>query len=295
MKLDRKTANIINILAFLLLCCLLIGCNPVSDNPTERGLKKQITWQKDGAEMSLIPAGSFNMGDENITYANPVHLVTLDAFYMDVREVTVKQFKKFVQESGYIYNHWDDVSKYSPTDQNPMIYVDWYQAMEYAKWAGKRLPTEAEWEYAARGGLVKKQYPWGDKISHDNANYAGVDGKDIWDQETAPVASFPPNGYGLYDMAGNVHEWCLDVFDHTFYSQRARKNPIAGHPSIEGIVTNYNEDASSARVLRSGGWTYSKCYVSVAYRDYANTDHRFNTGGFRCVLGLTNSFSSDEN
>ena len=107
MRLDKKTANIINILAFSLLCCLLIGCNPVSDNPTERDLKKQITWQKDGAEMSLIPAGSFDMGDENITYANPVHLVTLDTFYMDVREVTVKQFKKFVQESGYIYNHWD--------------------------------------------------------------------------------------------------------------------------------------------------------------------------------------------
>ena len=107
-----------------------------------------------------------------------------------------------------------------------MIYVDWYQAVEYAKWAEKQLPTEAEWEYAARGGLVRKQYPWGDEISHDNANYAGIGGKDIWDENTAPVGSFAPNGYGLYDMAGNAHEWCLDVFNPTFYSQVTKKNPL---------------------------------------------------------------------
>ena len=294
MKIKKRISRGIKEFTLLVLCCL-VGCDPVSDDLIERHVKKRVNWKKDGAEMVLIPAGSFEMGDENITYAHPVHLVRLDPFYMDIREVTVKQFKKFVQESGYTYNHWDDVPKYSPTDQHPMIYVDWYQAMEYAKWAGKRLPTEAEWEYAARGGLVRKQYPWGDEISHDTANYAGIGGKDIWDENTAPVGSFEPNGYGLYDMAGNVHEWCLDVFDPTFYSQVTKKNPIAGHLSIEEIISNYNKDVVPARVLRSGAWTYSKCYVSVAYRDYANTDHRFNTGGFRCVSGAVTPVSPKEN
>ena len=291
MRLNKKITNGINRFVLLMLYCLM-GCDPVSDELIGKYLEKRIIWEKDGAEMVLIPAGSFEMGDQNITYADPVHSVKLDAFYMDVREVTVKQFKEFVQESGYVYHHWDEVPKYSPTDQHPMIYVDWYQAMEYAKWAGKRLPTEAEWEYAARGGLVKEQYPWGDEIGHDNANYAGASGKDIWDQQTAPVGSFDPNGYGLYDMAGNVHEWCLDAFDQNFYSRSSRKNPLAGHSSIEEVVSNY-KDVVSGRVLRGGSWTYSKCYVSVAYRDYGNTDHRFSSGGFRCVLGSVDSLSSE--
>ena len=140
-----------------------------------------------------------------------MHTVELDAFYMDIHEVTVRKFKQFVEDSGYAYNKnlWNQVAKYSSTDEHPMVYVNWDDATAYCEWAGKRLPTEAEWKYAARGGLIGKRYPWGDdeSVARDYANYKGTGGKDKWDS-CAPVGSFSSNGYGLYDMTGNVWEWC---------------------------------------------------------------------------------------
>ena len=174
----------------------------------------KITWDRDGAKMSLIPARSFDMGDskndpENyMKRSRPVHTVELDAFYMDINEVTVGQFKQFVQESGYTYGGWNYVDKYSPTDDHPVVGVNWNDAMAYAKWADKRLPTEAEWEYAARGGLIGKRYPWGNELTHDDAAYAGKGGKDKWVHTAAPVGSFEPNGYGLHDIYGGQ---CLGV------------------------------------------------------------------------------------
>jgi len=148
---------------------------------------KKIEWEKDNSQMALIPAGSFKMGDHFNEGANdgrelPVHTVQLDAFYMDVHEVTVGQFREFVNQSGYSYNRWNDVAENSPGDGYPMVLVNWPDATAYAKWAGKRLPTEAEWEYAARGGLVGKRYPWGDdeNVARDHANYDGTGGKDKW-------------------------------------------------------------------------------------------------------------------
>ena len=207
-----------------------------------------IRWAKDNSQMALISAGTFKMGDhfnEGSDRERPVHAVALDSFYIDLHEVTVGQFREFVNQSGYNGwlanpNRWNEVAKYSPGDDYPMVYVNGNDAYAYAKWAGKRLPTEAEWEYAARGGLVGKRYTWGDEaeLARDHANYKGTGGKDKWDQ-CAPVGSFQANGYGLYDMAGNVIEFCADLYNEGYYNQRHLYffyNGVGPHSRIRNIA-----------------------------------------------------------
>ena len=236
----------------------------------------RIEWEKDEAEMVLVPTGSFEMGDhlDGMEDALPVHSVELYAFYMDVHEVTVGQFRKFVQQSGYLYGgNWNSVAGYSPGDDYPMVYVTWNDAVAYAEWAGKRLPTEAEWEYAARGGLVGKRYPWGDEITHDDANWGNtINGKDKW-RFCSPVGSFQANGYGLYDMAGNVSEWCADRYGENYYSSSPAKNP----PGSGG---------GRWRVFRGGSYySFTTTHLSVAYRSNVVPNNRLNDRGFRCVSG----------
>ena len=230
---------------------------------------KQIIWQKDGAKMAVVrpykPASykdekTFNRLGEPIT-KKVIVVDELLPLYFDVTEVTVGQFKKFLAESDHPFSGdlWKDIYQYSLTDAHPMIYVTWHDATAYAKWAGKRLPTETEWEYAARGGLIDKVYSWGDdeNLARDYANYRGVGGRDKWDRITAPVGSLQPNGYGLYDMAGNVWEWCQDSYD----SDQKRK------------------------VLRGGSWDIFPPTLRLSARSSFNPDNRAYDHGFRCVSG----------
>ncbi len=248
--------------------------------------EKKIIWEKDGSEMALIPAGSFEMGDhfdEGNDRELPIHEVELDAFYMDVNDVTVGQFREFVNQSGHSYDRWNDVAKYSPGDEYPMVLVTWNDATAYAKWAGKRLPTEAEWEYAARGGLVGKRYFWGDeKPDGSQCNFADKSAPNTFHwadrtvddgyKYTAPVGSFIANGYGLYDMAGNVYEWCQDWYGKDYYSSSPTKNPL-------GPGSGYS------RVLRGGSWYFVTNHLRVAYRFNFAPGNGFNYDGFRCVSG----------
>ena len=145
---------------------------------------------KDGAPMVLIPAGEFQMGSRYDTIGNdatrPMHTVYINAFYIDVHEVTIGQYNQFAREAGHRPLPVN-VPQYSPTDRHPVVGVSWHDAMAYAKWAGKRLPTEAEWEKAARGGLVQKNHAWGDAaLDGTQCNFADKNLKIIWNREREP-------------------------------------------------------------------------------------------------------------
>ncbi len=289
------------------------------------GETTEIKIGNDGAPMVLIPAGEFRMGSNvDAIYYNingivlkkhssekPIHPVYVDAFYMDEYEVTNALYKKFVDanprwgkdriesryhDGGYLKD-WSGNEYPSGKADHPVASVSWYAANAYAKWVGKRLPRETEWERAARGGLKDKKYPWGDNISEwlgirfptedewkksksglagkkypwgdnlNDANYMGTGGKDKW-SGTSPVGSFLPNNYGLYDMAGNVFEWCEDWYGD--YSSSRQNNP-----------TGLN--SGTRRVVRGGSWCANAFTLRCAYRYGGLTRYTYNDLGFRCV------------
>ena len=178
-------------------------------------------------------------------------------------------------------------------EQHPVVHVSWHDANAYAKWAGKRLPTEAEWEWAARGGLPGAKFTWGDELKPGDQWRANIwqgqfpndntlgDGFRI----TAPVKSFAPNGYGLYDMAGNVWEWCADWYRHDYYARSPRLNP-QGPPQSESY--DPNEPGAAKKVMRGGSFLCSDLYCS-GYRPSARMkstpDSSLYHAGFRCVRG----------
>ena len=249
----------------------IIFQSPVEPIDVTTGLPGKIN-SKDGTAMVLIPAGDFQMGGNHGTGdEEPVHTVYLDDFYIDVFEVTNRRYEEFMNATGHedpVY--WRDPKHNSP--RQPVVGVSWQDAQSYCQWAGKRLPSEAEWEKAARGNSTGKKYPWGDSITHDDANYGGTGGKDKWNY-AAPVGSFAPNGYGLYDVAGNVWEWCADWYDKSYYANSPKRNPKG--PS-----------SGSERVFRGGSWgsDFGDLLLLAAYRHSGDPTNSDEFVGFRCAL-----------
>ena len=233
----------------------------------------------------------------------PPHTVYIDAFYIDVHKVTIGQYNRFVRETGHHpLPNW--VSMYSPTDRHPVVGVNWHDARAYAKWAGKRLPTEAEWEKAARGGLTQKNHPWGNAaLDGTQCNFADKSLRTIWNRErepednwadenlddgyayTAPVGSYPPNGYGLYDMTGNVWEWCFDAYDENFYANSPYQNPIAD--IIVKDEKNNIIGINKLCVSRGAAWNDGPPSVWIASRREVDPHVRWGNTGFRCAKSVT--------
>lgn len=305
--------------------------------------------------MRWIPGGSYFMGSSDPKFPDevPRHRVVLDGFWMDETEVTNRQFREFVEATGYVtvaertpkkedflgqVANLDDIPaenlvagsicfnssfdfqklrkdhplwpyqvwKYEPGANwrhpegpesnlqerwdHPVVHVSWEDAMAYCRWIGGRLPTEAEWEYAARGGLEGAEYPWG--------NERNPEGKwlhNIWQgefpiknevsdgyQTTAPVRSFPPNGYGLYEMSGNVWEWCYDWYQPDYYAISPIRNPVGPASSFDPLESHIPK-----RVQRGGSFMCSDNYC-IGYRVSARMKGDPSSGsfhtGFRCVL-----------
>lgn len=221
----------------------------------------RMTSDKDGMVIVLVPGGEFTMGsDDGTEIDNPIHTVLLDAFWMDQTEVTNGKYAMCVSDgecsppsdtksptrSSYFGN--------AEFDDFPVVNVDWYMASAYCEWAGRRLPTEAEWEKSARG-TDERLYPWGNIEPNDSLLNFNSPSRD-----TTIVGAYPDgrSPYGIFDLAGNVWEWVHDIYDSSYYRNSPRSNPSG--PDSSGSGTDFE------RVLRGGSWYYVEGSVRSIFR-----------------------------
>jgi formylglycine-generating enzyme required for sulfatase activity len=237
------------------------------------GYPKKIRRLKDDGEMVLIPAGTFQMGavpgDSNASDdERPRHRVTLaKAYYLDVNEVTVGQWEKFGAGGG---DRTPTDLRSEASDRHPIHNVDHAAATAFAMWAGASLPTEAQWECAAKGGHDDSVYPWG---ASDDVNKRNGWGSDDGFAGLAPVRSFHPNGYGLHDMMGNVCEWCSDWYESSYYAPSPGRDPSGPR-------------SGSSRVARGGSWVSNDVKLRASDRlDLAPT-YRSDFLGLRLARSL---------
>ncbi len=237
-------------------------------------LPKEMTG-KDGAPMALVPAGEFLMGS-NAEADSPEHPVHLDSFYMDKFEMTNARYAKFLEDTKRNPPFfWDEIRLPGEGDR-PVIGVDWHDADAYCTWAGKRVPTEAEWEKAARG-TDGRRYAWGnDEPSSLMANY-NWDGKRTWQglSTISPVGSYEAgkSPYGMYDLTGNLWEWVFDWYDATYYRLSAKENPTG---PAKGTMKS----------LRGGAWLTLGQRSPVTRRNFEPSMNRQLYLGFRCVQSV---------
>ncbi|XP_068265041.1 formylglycine-generating enzyme isoform X2 [Nyctibius grandis] len=251
--------------------------------------------------MVAIPGGVFTMGTDEPEIQQdgewPARRVHINSFYMDQYEVSNEEFERFVNSTGYVTEvaaapwwlpvkgaNWKHPegpdSSISNRMDHPVLHVSWNDAVAFCTWAGKRLPTEAEWEYSCRGGLENRLFPWGNKLQPKGQHYAN-----IWQgvfptnntaedgyKGTAPVTAFPPNGYGLYNMVGNAWEWTSDWW--------------AVHHSTEEVHNPKGPSSGTDRVKKGGSYMCHKSYCyryRCAARSQNTPDSSASNLGFRCA------------
>jgi sulfatase modifying factor 1 len=221
--------------------------------------------------MVLILAGEFVMGTEGEGDNSPPHTVRLDAFQIDRYEVTNAEYEEFCRATGRnlpLFWGSDSLRSGSRYPDHPMVMVSWRDAQEYAAWRGKRLPTEAEWECAARGGLAGRMYVGGDDLDPLQVNFT-KSGR----RGPVAVGSYAPNGYGLHDMAGNVQEWVADRYGEDYYRTSPAENP-------------QGPEQGRLHVIRGGGWYTGPGCMGVGYRIALPANWVDFNVGFRCARNV---------
>lgn len=247
--------------------------------------------QTDGGNatgMSLIPAGDYWMGRVHYFLPDalgwferdrqddfPAHRVYIDAFHIDLYEITNQLYARYLAANPSIRKpwHWPGGRIPAGEEQVPVYNVDWYEAAGYCTWAGKRLPTEAEWEKAARGGLDRTQFAWKSEPASAKAPRRGGGPKlaNLDSKGPVEVGKYPANAYGVYDMIGNVWEWTSDWYSRDYYSISPRKNP-------------QGPDSGTYKVFRGASWIETDERVWMpSFRNYTEPVERAPSIGFRCV------------
>ncbi len=227
----------------------------------------------DGAELVALPRFRFRMGctvydRECGPEESTRRWLVVAPFWIDRAEVTVERYRRCVESGGCTPPGSDAGLSRPAREDEPVTGVSWYQAQAYATWAGRRLPTESEWERAARGDRTDRRYPWGNFAESERANVAGTAGADQYER-TAPAGTFPATGWGLLDLAGNVREWCRDAFTADLDGA-----PIDGGPVLEG----------QGRVVRGGSWRLAIGRARVSAREGVAPTEQADDLGFRCAL-----------
>jgi formylglycine-generating enzyme required for sulfatase activity len=312
--------------------CCSASRGPVNNVSTDIEILGKHTKQlRHNEEMVTLPGGDFFMGTEDKEGfpkdgEGPIRKIRLQSFAIDRYSVTNRQYREFVDETGYVTEAekfgWSFVFLLLPSKavkkrvknvvhgvpwwlvveganwkkpegpdstikkrlDHPVIHVSWNDAVAYCNWAGKRLPTEAEWEYAARGGLESKTYPWGNDLLVDDTHQCNIwqgdfptkNTEDDGFLATAPVDSFKPNGFGLYNVAGNVWEWCSDWFS-------------PNHQAEEVVLSPKGPEKGAAKVMKGGSYLCHKSYCNryrVAARTGNTPDSSTGNIGFRCVVDV---------
>ncbi len=268
------------IIAGAAMLALMIGCGPGRHNVLE---PDDNTGDSLGV-MVYVPASAFRMGSQTGLFdrnESPIHNVELSGYYISKYEITNEEYAKFLNDTvfggsthydvdmeivrqGTIYRAKATYEKY------PVRFVRWIDAFTYAQWTGGRLPTEAEWEKAARGDRDERIFPWGNTISPGQANFGNAWGG-LWKVGTASGRS----PYGCCDMAGNVWEWVSDWYDQYYYSTSPTHNPT-------GPATG------DLRVVRGGSYLNTELEARCAKRIGVEPDMRFQDVGFRCVIDSAN-------
>jgi sulfatase modifying factor 1 len=224
-------------------------------------------------EMIVISASEFLMGcATGAANELPEHRVWVDDFSIGRTAVTNRLYRIFMEKTGRPAPPGLCDTRFNHPEQ-PVTSVNWFDATAYCVWlrerSGKpyRLPTEAEWEYAARGGLVAKLYTWGDEPPNTQPRYA-----ELWQTGPEPCGGRPPNGFGLYDIAENVHEWCADWYDAGYYGLSPLRNPTGPTTGVR-------------RASRGGSWRHQIKIARVAARSSLPPNYQYTDYGFRCALG----------